>query len=73
MKALTPRQLEAARRNLRMMDPRTDWQRITGPVDDLRIPVFPLPNYGAVRLPVPDYGTAWLPDGQRVAFVEGGV
>lgn len=60
MKALTPRQLEAARRNLRMMDPRTDWQRITGH-DDLEIPAFPVPDYGAV----------WLPGGQRVPFGEG--
>ncbi|GBQ45004.1 hypothetical protein [Komagataeibacter europaeus] len=62
MKSLTPRQLKAARWNLRMMDPRTDWQRITGR-DDLEIPAWPFP----------DYETLFLPGGQRVAFVEGSV
>ncbi|RFD19492.1 class I SAM-dependent methyltransferase [Komagataeibacter melaceti] len=60
MTYLTPRQLEAARRNLRMMDPCTDWQRITGR-DDLEIPAWPFPDYNAV----------WLPGGQRVPFGEG--
>lgn len=62
MTPLTPRQLEAARRNLRMMDARTDWDRITGQ-DDLEIPAWPFP----------DYETLFLPGGQRVPFFEGRV
>ncbi|QHC34129.1 hypothetical protein [Komagataeibacter xylinus] len=40
-----------------------EWESKVQPVDDLRIPACPLPDYSAL----------WLPGGQRVAFVEGGV
>lgn len=40
-----------------------EWESKVQPVDDLCIPACPFP----------DYGTLWLPGGQRVAFVEGGV
>lgn len=54
MKALTPRQLESARRNLHMMDPLTDWRRITGR-DDLEIPAWPFPDCDKIYFP-PSYG-----------------
>ncbi|MFW6681710.1 class I SAM-dependent methyltransferase [Komagataeibacter intermedius] len=60
MTPLTPRQIEAVRRNLRMMDARTDWDSITGPQK-------------RKDWPFPDYETLFLPGGQRVPFIEGRV